>query len=118
MEGGREWKYFQNSVSREVNINDRISESRMKIRSNPPEVFLEKGILKICSKFTEEHPCQSVVSIKLLRSFFEITLRRGCSPVNLLHILRTPFQEHLRRAASGRYVHIHFSIMIILLNQS
>ena len=25
-------------------------------RSSPPEAFLGKGILKICSKFTEEHP--------------------------------------------------------------
>ena len=24
-------------------------------------------------------------------SFSEVTLRRGCSPVNLLHIFRTPF---------------------------
>ena len=22
-----------------------------------PEVFLEKGVLKICSKFTGKHPC-------------------------------------------------------------
>ena len=27
----------------------------MKLRSSHPEVFLEKGVLKICSKFTEEH---------------------------------------------------------------
>ena len=33
-------------------------------RSNPPDVFLGKGVLKICSKFTGEHPCQSVISIK------------------------------------------------------
>ena len=33
--------------------------------SSPPEVFLSKGILKIYSKFTGEHPCQSVISIKL-----------------------------------------------------
>ena len=26
-------------------------------RSSPPEVFLGKGVLKICSKFTGEHPC-------------------------------------------------------------
>ena len=31
-------------------------------RSSRPEVFLEKGVLKIYSKFTEEHPCRSVVS--------------------------------------------------------
>ena len=39
-------------------------------RSNHPEVFLEKGILKICSKFTE-HPCRSVISIKLLCKYFQ-----------------------------------------------
>ena len=33
--------------------------------SSHPEVFWEKGILKICSKFTGEHPCRSVISIKL-----------------------------------------------------
>ena len=35
-------------------------------RSSHPEVFLEKGVLKICSKFTGEHSCRSVISIKLL----------------------------------------------------
>ena len=33
---------------------------------------------------------KSVVSIKLLCNFIEITLQHGCSPVNLLHIFRTP----------------------------
>ena len=36
-----------------------------KSRSSPPEVFLGKGVLKICSKFTGEHPCQNAISIKL-----------------------------------------------------
>ena len=27
-------------------------------RSSHPEVFLEKGVLKICIKFTGEHPCR------------------------------------------------------------
>ena len=30
-------------------------------RSNPPEVFLKEGVLKLCSKFTGEHPCRSVI---------------------------------------------------------
>ena len=34
-------------------------------RSSPPEVFLGKGVLKIFNKFTGEHPCRSVISIKL-----------------------------------------------------
>ena len=35
--------------------------------------------LKLCSKFTGEHPWRSAISI---------TLRHECSPVNLLHIFR------------------------------
>ena len=59
-------------------------------RSSYPEVFLRKGVLKICSKLTGEHPCQS--------NFIEITLRHGYCPSNLLHIFRTPSL----RNASGR----------------
>ena len=47
-------------------------------------------VLNICSKFIEEHPCQSAISIKLLCNFIEIALCRGCS----LHILRTPFPKN------------------------
>ena len=54
--------------------------------------------VKISSKFTGEHPCLSVMSIKLLCRFIEITLCHGCSPVNLLHIFRTPFLKN----TSGR----------------
>ena len=59
-----------------------------------PEVFLWKGVLKICSKFTGEHPCRSAISIKLLSNLIEITLRLGCSTVDLLHIFRTPFHRN------------------------
>ena len=56
---------------------------------------LWKGVLKICCKFTGEHPCQSVISIKLLCSFIEITLWYGCFPVNLLNIFKTPFYKNI-----------------------
>ena len=62
------------------------------------EVFLGKDDLKICSKFTGEPPYRSVISIKLQSNFIEIALRRGCSPVNLQHIFRTPF---LKNTAGG-----------------
>ena len=55
-------------------------------RSSHPEVFLVKGVLKICSKFTGEHACRSVISIKLFCYFIEVTLRHGCFLVNLLYI--------------------------------
>ena len=67
-------------------------------RSSYPEVFLVKGVLKICSIFTGVHPCQSVISIKLLCSFIEITLCHGCSPINLLHVFKTRFSKN----TSGR----------------
>ena len=72
-----------------------ISVSLKKVsRSSPAEVFLGKGVLKICSKFTWEHPCRSVISIKLQSNFIEITLRHGCSLVNLIHIFRTTFYKN------------------------
>ena len=53
-----------------------------------------KNVLKICSKFTGENPCGSVILIKLICKFVEITLRHGCSPVNLLHNLWTLFPKN------------------------
>ena len=65
--------------------------------SRPPEVFLRKDIPKIYSKFTGKHPCRSVISIKLLCNFIEITFRHGCSPVNLLYIFGTSFRKSTSR---------------------
>ena len=42
-------------------------------------------------KFTGGHPWRGVISKKLQSNFSEIVFRHGCSPVNLLHILRTLF---------------------------
>ena len=39
--------------------------------------------LKICNKFTGEHPC-----------VIEITVWHGCSPVDFLHIFWTPFPKN------------------------
>ena len=41
-----------------------------KFRSSHPEVFRGKDVLKICSKFTGEHPCRSAISIKLLCNLY------------------------------------------------
>ena len=58
--------------------------------SSPPEVFLRKCVLIICSKPTGEHPCRIVMQ----SNFIEIPIRDVCSPVNLLHIFRTPFSQN------------------------
>ena len=46
-------------------------------RNSRPDVLLGKSDLKICSKFTGEHPFQSVISIKWRINFIEITLQHG-----------------------------------------
>ena len=73
-------------------------------RSSHPKVFLGKGVLRICSKFTGEHPCRSAISIKLLSNFIEITLWHGCAPVNLLHIFRTTFLKNTSGWLLSKYV--------------
>ena len=48
------------------------------VRSSHSDVFLRRT----CGKFTGEHSCRSVISIKL---------QSKCSPVSLLHIFKTLF---------------------------
>ena len=86
--------FFVKSTDKVTNNLESDLASIKPFRSSPPEVFLGKGVLKICNKFTEEHPCRSVISIKLLCNFIEITFRHGFSPVNLLFIVRTPFPKN------------------------
>ena len=50
--------------------------------------------MEICSRFTGEHPCRSVISGELQSNFIEIALQPGCSPVNSLHSFRTPFLKN------------------------
>ena len=70
-------------------------------RSSPLEVLSSKGVLKMYSKFTEGHPCRSVISINLFCKLTEIVFRHGCLPVNLLQIFQnTLLQEHLWRTTS------------------
>ena len=59
-----------------------------------PIKFLRKGVLKICSKYTGEHSCQSVISIKLLCNFIEITLRHWRSLVNCRNSFRKSFYKN------------------------
>ena len=76
----------------------RIPVATKYFRSTCRDVFLGKGLLKICSKFTGEHPCQSAISINLLCNLIEIALRHGCS-VNLLLLI---FRATLPKSISGR----------------
>ena len=48
-------------------INKPVIKSKLKNRSSHSELFLVKGVLKICSKCTGKHPCRSVISMLLKR---------------------------------------------------
>ena len=87
-----QWCYFH--VSSNKILIPWKKKSLAKCRSSPPEVFLGKVVLKICSKFTGERPYRSAISIKLICNFIEIALRQGCSPLNLLHIIRKTFPKN------------------------
>ena len=65
-----------------------INSQGTKVR--PLEVFLGKSVLKICSKFTGEHPCWGVISSNRNWNY---TLAWAFS-LNLLHIFRTPFPKN------------------------
>ena len=79
-------------------------------RSNLPYVFLTKDVLKICSIFTGTiMPKRDLIWIKSL-CFIKITLGHGCSPVNLLHIFRTPFSKN----TSGGLLLKHYPVGIYL----
>ena len=85
-------------------------------RSSHQEVFLRKCVLKICSKFTGEHPCRNAISIKLQSNYIEIAFWHGCSPANLLHIFRTPFLKNTSRQLSLNIAYqTNHSIPLILV---
>ena len=95
-------------------------------RSSPPDVLLGKVVLKKCSKFTEEHPCRSTISIKLLyrrtpmpKCDFNKVAKR-CSLVNLLHIFRTPFPRNnpggLLKSVDEFYLIIYVGGFFFLVN--
>ena len=62
------WVWENRSFNKDKQFLKKLPERLQNVRSSRPEVFLGKGILEICSKFTGEHPCPSVISVKLLRS--------------------------------------------------
>ena len=72
---------------------------REKIRSSRPKVFCKKCVLRIFTKFTGKHLCQSLFLIKLRPqacSFIKKRLWHSYFPVNFMKFLRTPFYiEHL-----------------------
>ena len=70
----------------------------LKSRSSHAEVFLGKGVLKICSKLTGGHLCRSVISIKLQLYWNRTSAWVFCKFAS--YFQNTFSQEHLWVAAS------------------
>ena len=88
-------KFIQKQPSRGV-FKKRCSENMQQIYRRTPMPKCDYN--KVAFKFTGEHPCRGLISINLRSNFIVITVRHGCSPVNLLHI----FRIHLLKNTSGR----------------
>ena len=67
-------------------------------RSSTPEVFLGKGALKICSKFTGKHPCRSEIS--------KILLRKGKVNISELNLSKTKEIRKFKFYFQGREIQI------------
>ena len=63
-----------NFLSVNIHLFTRTQLKTKRNSSMPPELFSGKGVLKICSKFTGEHRCRSVISKKVLCNFVKILL--------------------------------------------
>ena len=84
-----QWCYFH--VSSNKILIPWIKKSLTKCRSSPPEVFLEKVVLKICSKFTGEHPYRSAISINWNeRSFWKKQFRNSSQKLHKKQIPTFP----------------------------
>ena len=79
------------------------------IRCSHPEVFQGKHVLKICSKFTGEHPYRSAISIKLLQ--------HGRSPVNFLHVFRTAFLKNTSAPLFLVYIRLNLTCFVHTSNK-
>ena len=74
------------------------------LRSNRPEVFCKKDVLRNFTNFTGKHLCQRLLFNKVSK-FFKLlkkSLWHRCFPVNFMKFLRTPlFYRTPLVAASG-----------------
>ena len=81
---------FQNIKKHYQNLLD--------IQKQPPRGFRRKRCSENMQQIYRRIPMPRCDFNKVASNFIEVALRRGCSPVNLLHIFGTPVSEN----TSGR----------------
>ena len=94
-----------------------------------PNSLLRKNVLQICSKFSREQLCRSVISINLQCIFVEITRLHACFHVNLPHIWRALLYQntcsgmllklkHYEPGTQKNYHHVIFLCFTHIFHQS
>ena len=83
-------------------------------RSSYPEVFLAKGVLKIRSSFTGEHPHRRVISVKLLQRYWNHTSAWVFSYKFATYFQNTFFEEHI----SGRLLLVFVTTPLCFLEKN
>ena len=65
-------------------------------RSSPSEVFLGKGVLKVCSKLTGEHPCRGTnkMMVFLQSKFLQACYSSGPHIMSVLKLVHTSQGSH------------------------
>ena len=76
---------------------------RRSIRSSHSEVFLGRGVLKICSKFTGEHPSRSEISIAAEQLYWNHTSAWEFSCKDAAYFENTFSNEKLWVVASDQW---------------
>ena len=65
-----------------------------KVQKKPPRGVLKKRCSESMQQIYRRTPMPKCDFNKIVSNFIEIILRHGSSPVNLLHIFRTPFSSN------------------------
>ena len=91
-------QYIPSITAKKCPKTYRNEKSRFKFLSWQKKLIVGKDVLKICSKFKGEHPCQSAIPIKLFATLLESHFGMGV-PRQICYIYNIFSWEHLWRAA-------------------
>ena len=70
-------KRWEKKLRALARVKKYMSTNQAQIKSSHLELFLRKGVLKICNKFTREYPCRSAISVKLLATLLKSHFSMG-----------------------------------------
>ena len=83
-----------NTISKQSKQEKNKQSVTMEIQKQPPRGVLNKRCSENVQQIYRRAPMSKCDFNKVASNFIEIALRHGCSPVNLLHIFRTPFPRN------------------------